>query len=172
MYVDFQELKRLTTLERVAEWLGLAPKNNRMQCPINQGDKRELVINPAKQMFYCFGCQEGGDLIKLAAHVNQVDQKRAALAIQKHFRNGYEPAKKGLPEGGLDYLEPEHERVKALGFNTDKAKELGIGLAPRGTMRNHVLIPIRDDKGKLQGYIGIPEGSTMKLPKDFMPPPS
>lgn len=166
-YVDFQEVKRATTLQLVAEWLGLQPRNNRCQCPINQGDKRELVINTEKQLFYCFGCKVGGDLIKLASHINGVDQKLAAIAIQKHF-TGYEPAKKGLPEGGLDYLLYEHEAVQNLGIAPERALQLGIGYANRGTMNKRILFPVRDTSGKLLGYLGVSPGADIKLPKNLV----
>jgi DNA primase len=157
MFVDFKEVKRATTLELVAEWLGLQPRNNRSQCPINQGDKRELVINAAKQIWYCFGCKKGGDLIELASHVNATDQRTAALAIQKHF-TGYEPAKRGLTTEAVDKingeLEYEHEAVQALGLTVERAKELGIGWRKKGTKANMVLIPIRNAKGEMIDYAG------------------
>ena len=171
MYVDFQELKRVTTLERVADWLGLQPRNNRMQCPINQGDKRELVIDPAKQLWYCFGSREGGDLIKLAAHVNKIDQKDAALAIQKHF-TGYEPVKKGLTEDAftkiMGELEFEHEEVQAAGLSPEKARELGIGWRKRGTKPNMVLIPIRNPRGKILDFAGYSKATGLVFSKHMM----
>jgi DNA primase len=168
MYIDFQEVKRATTLELVAEWLGLQPRNNRMQCPINQGDKRELVITPSKGLWYCFGCKTGGDLIKLAAHVNATDQKQAALAIQKHF-TGYEPAKKGLTDEAftkiMSELEFEHEEVQAVGLSPDKAKELGIGWRKRGTKPDMVLIPIRSPEGQILDFAGYSKAKGLVFSK-------
>lgn len=152
MYVSFDEVKQLTTLQVVAEWLGLKPVSNRMQCPVNQGEKRELVITPSKGLFYCFGCKEGGDLIKLVSHVNQIPQKHAALAIQKQF-HGYEPAKKGLPPDGLQDLQYQHEWVQELGFSPERAQELGIGYRKGGILPKMLLFPIRDPAGRLLGYM-------------------
>lgn len=167
-FVPFDKVKQLATITQVGDWLGLNFVKHRAQCPINQGDKRELVITPEKNLFYCFGCKQGGDMIQLAAHVMQKSQKDAALDLQEKF-HGYTPDKRGLPEGGLDYLESEHDEVVKLGFKTEAAKELGIGFAPKGTMRNHILIPLRDTKGKLIGYFGISPGTPIKLPKYLMP---
>ena len=169
MYIDFQEVKRLATLQQVAAWLGLDLKNNRCACPINIGDKREMVFTIEKQMFNCFGCRVGGDIIELVAHVQKLDKKSAARAIEKQFR-GYEPAKKGLPDGGLEYLDPDHEAVKALGLSPDAARRIGAGFAPRGTMIKRVLIPIREPTGKLIGYFGVnlDLDPPIKFPSDLM----
>jgi hypothetical protein len=70
----------------------------------------------------------------------------------------------GVGLSPLSYLEPEHDAVVAIGFDTDVAASLGIGYAPRGIMRGTVAVPIRDVHGVLKGYIGI-EGAT--LPADF-----
>ena len=165
-YVDFKEVRELASIDQVACWLHLDLKNNRTQCPKNEGDKRELVITPEKGLFHCFGCKHGGDSIELTAHVLQISQKEAALQMQKHF-HGYEPAKKGLPPDGIEYIDTQHDAVKELGFDPLLAAELGLGFAPKGTMRNHVLVPCRDEKGRLRGYIGIRPGTQIKLPKDF-----
>ena len=55
----------------------------------------------------------------------------------------------------LDYLEPLHPSVSALGFTEEVAKAVGIGYAPKGTMKGRCLIPLRTEEGKLVGYIGF-----------------
>jgi hypothetical protein len=44
-YVPFKEVKEFADILTVANWLGLELKNNPTQCPHNEGDERELVIN-------------------------------------------------------------------------------------------------------------------------------
>jgi DNA primase len=169
MFLDFKAIKRLASLEQVAAWLfGNDIKNARVMCPVNEGDKRELVLTYDKGLWHCFGCKKGGDQIELVAHVCQIPQKEAAQHIQTKF-HGYTPVKKGLPEDGLDYLEAEHIDVQALGLSPETAKELGIGYAPRGTMIKRVLFPLRDKQGKLLGYIGFNATMTpiLKLPSNL-----
>ena len=173
-FFDFQAIKRLASLEQIAIWLGLDVKNGRCQCPRNEGDKRELVLTYDKGIWHCFGCKKkypnernGGDQIELVAHCLEVSQQEAAKHIQTRF-HGYTPAQKGLPEGGLDYLVFEHDAVQALGLAPEKAEELGIGYAPRGTMIKRVLFPFRDRSGKLLGYLGISPGADVKLPKSLL----
>src|SRR5436190_1484721 len=174
MFLDFQKIKQLASLEMVAGWLGLEIKNNRCQCPVNEGDNRELVLTFDKGLWTCFGCKkkyggkQGGDQIALVSHVLQVDQKEAAKHIQTKF-HGYTPDKRGLPPEGLEYLQYEHEHVQALGITPQKAEELGIGWAPRGILLKRVLFPFRDKTGKLLGYIGFnPElDPVIKLPSSL-----
>lgn len=167
-YVDFKEVRELASIDQVATWLHLDLKNNRTQCPKNEGDKRELVITPEKGLFHCFGCKHGGDSIELTAHVLQISQKEAALEMQKHF-HGYEPVQKGLPKDGLDYLESAHPLRAVLGVSKEVADAIGAGFAPRGTMRGYYLFPLRRPDGALLGYIGCNPQLTppFKLPKDL-----
>lgn len=168
MFIDFKAIKQLASLQQVAAWLfGGEIKNNRVQCPVNEGDKRELVLTYDKGLWHCFGCKKGGDMIELVAHVCQVSQKQAAQHIQTRF-HGYTPDKRGLPESGLDYLEYEHDHVQALGISQKAAEEFGIGYAPRGTMAKRVLFPLRDKSGKLLGYLGYAQDGSVKLPKALL----
>ena len=174
-YVDFAAIKRLCTLEQVATWLGLNIKNNRCQCPVAEGDGRELVLSYDRGSWTFFGCKKkypkkqrnSGDAIQLVAHCLEVSEQKAAQHIQTRF-HGYTPAQKGLPEGGLDYLEAEHADVQSLGISAEQASELGIGFAPRGTMSKRVLFPLRDQKGKLLACIGYARDGTIKLPKSLL----
>ena len=171
-YVSFDEVKRVTTIERVASWLGLS--GTRMMCPVNQGDKRELAIFPKTQSFCCFGCRKkgkqpsdySGDLIQLAVHIKGTPPKHEALTIMKEM-HGYEPAKRGLPDEGVDKLEYEHERVQKLGISPERAQEYGIAYRDKGTTRKALLIAMRDTKGKLHGYLIQNEDGTLRLPKNM-----
>src|SRR5258708_4961868 len=82
-YVDFSELKQRFTIEKVAELLDLQIKQSgqalRGPCPTcKSGGDRAIVITPAKGVFFCFASREGGDLIKLAAHIRNCEVKDAA----------------------------------------------------------------------------------------------
>jgi len=172
-YVDFAHVRSHVQIEQVVAWLGLELKKEgdqlRGPCPRHDGGKRALVITPAKQLWYCFApeCQSGGDCIELVAKVRQISQRDAALALQAHFL--HPQGKTGSadnPFKGLDYLQPDHDLVQALGISKEDAAALGIGYATRGTMVRRVLFPLRDHRGKLVGYIGInPElDPPVKLP--------
>lgn len=175
-FIDFKALKALCSLEQVAYWLGLELKNDRCQCPVNMGDKRELVLTFDKGIWFCFGCKKkypnrknGGDSIALVQHVLDYPEDndgyiKAAEHMQTKF-HGYTPDKRGLPENGFEDMEYKHERIQALGLSPEKAEELGIGYRNRGTTKKAVLFPLRDKSGKLLGYVIHTEDGAIKLPK-------
>ena len=68
----------------------------------------------------------------------------------------------------LDYLLPEHEAVQDLGISADVALGLGVGYAKKGVLRGTIAWPVRDDDGKLRGYIGVPKGTKLKIPKSLL----
>lgn len=155
---DYASIKRTTSFQSVIQWLGLTRRSEtRFDCPISAEGKRAIAINPDWKnkdgtfgRFTCFACEVHGDMIALSAHILKTTDKKAAQEIEKQLI-GYEPAKRGLPDDGLD-LTYEHARVQALGLSPERAKELGVGYRNRGVTKNAVLIPIRDNKGKLLGY--------------------
>lgn len=167
-FVSFEELKRATTIEHVARWLGLDLKEQHNQlrgpCPRN-GGSRCLVITPAIQSFYCHSpkCGCGGDMIALISHIQGIEVREAALLLKNHIW----PKTEGLKE--LDYLIAQYERVQALGLPAHVASALGAGYAGRGIMAGRVALPLRLSSGKLIGYVGVgldlePE---IKFPKNW-----
>ena len=137
-------------------------------CPSGEGGERALVITPAKGVCYSFACEKGGDVLALVQLINDCSAKEAAqflsgsVPLEKTARSS--PEKGSEARGGfapLPYLEADHPAVEAIGFEPEDAQHLGIGYAPRGTMRGTVAIPMRTQEGILAGYIGITEA---KLP--------
>lgn len=186
-FIDFVALKERVSIEDAAALLGLRLTKSgaqlRAPCPIcKSGGERALAITPAKNLFYCFAAQAGGDQIQLVAHVRACKLTEAA-----EFLGGTSTVKSTststvptvskeratsppAPQTGmspLDYLDAEHPAVEAAGFNSTEAAQLGIGYAPKGLMRGTVAVPIRDEHGTLLGYIGIIEARLP--PKGLLP---
>ena len=182
-FLDFEEIKRSTTFEKVASLLELHVKQHGNQwrgpCPAcKQGGDRALVITEGKG-FFCFAQKAGGDVIALVAHIRGCSVKDAAqfLAGGNCTSTGTTSTspRQTVPESAtakegtktfapLTYLEPAHLAVESIGFDTEFATKHGIGYAGKGILRGTVAIPFRDDLGNLLGYIGITEA---KLPADF-----
>ncbi len=174
MFLDFDAIKRETTFGQVVAMLGLEMKKQGNQwrgaCPAcRKGGDRALVVTEGKG-FFCFGAHKGGDQIALVAHIRNCSVKDAAKEIKRHSGTSSETVPRDEEEGKnlspLGYLEFDHDAVIALGFNPEVAKRLGIGYAGKGLMRGTVAVPVRDEHGAIQGYIGL-EGS-VRLPPDFM----
>jgi hypothetical protein len=170
--LDFAELKQRVSIEQVASWIGarLKPHGPQLRgpCPIcKAGGDRAFVITPAKGCYYCFGdCKKGGDAIQLVANAKDLSVKDAAEAIAQHFGLApkatvpdHSPQPQAAQEKGvlkpLDYLQPDHETVHALGLSQETAASFGLGYAAKGILRGRVGVPIRDGAGVLLAYCGI-----------------
>lgn len=172
MYIDFAQVKSDHPIEEVADRLGLVLKKEggqlRGECPVAESDNpRALSITPSKGKFFCFSCQTGGDVISLVQHIKGIGAKEAAEWITGPVPEENKTPERPKPSEGfqpLDYLQPEHDAVEALGISPLDAGEIGIGYAPRGYHRGLVAIPIRLEDGRLVGYVGVSE---CKVPKDW-----
>ena len=182
--LDFAELKQRVSIEQVATWIGAQLKPHGAQfrgpCPIcKAGGDRAFVVTPAKGCYYCFGeCRKGGDIIALVANARHLAPKEAAETIARQFggdRAGTVPDRSPQPppqEKGalkpLDYLQSDHEAVRALGLSEETAQAFGLGYAPRGILRGRVAVPIRDRAGVLLAYCGI-AASNEQSPRFLFP---
>jgi|SRR5579871_1468223 len=183
-YLDFAAIKEAVSIEEAVRRLNLrtrkAGNQFRAPCPAcKQGGDRALAITPAKSLFYCFAGSTGGDQIALVAHIMGKSVKEAAewlagtrfpsekgdvssnSTVRKDHATG-SPSPEGFPE--LEYLEPAHEAVEALGLPVEVAQALGAGYAPKGVLRGTVAIPLRLPSGVLIGYAGATE---LKLPSRY-----
>lgn len=171
---DFQELRQKVPIERVAEWLGinLGPKL-RGECPLCQ-DKRSFTITPSKGLWGCFKCGKKGSILDLVMEMRQVKLIEAGQLIEEQFLGkGQSRRDSTVPVRTDDErlakvrerLDPEHPAVDAVGFSTEFATAHGIGFSSSGAGKGYVLIPFRDDTGRLLGYIGAQD--ELWLPKDF-----
>ena len=70
--------------------------------------------------------------------------------------------------GSGDYLEWSHPALRALGLDADSAQVLGVGHAPKGSMRNRILFPLYRN-GELVGYAGVDaeQITAVKLPSNL-----
>lgn len=167
-FVDFAEVKANNPIKDVADRLGLELKKSgnqlRGQCPSGEGGERAFVITPSKGVWYSFALERGGDVLALVELVNGCSTKEAAQFLsetvpleKREKRQSSQGEERGFRP--LDYLDPDHAAVEALGIEADAAQQLGVGYAPRGILRGKVAIPIRTEDGTLAGYIGIIEAT-------------
>ncbi len=77
-----KEVKERVDIVKVAEYYGL--KLNRAYkciCPFHKERSASFSISPQKQIFHCFGCDAGGDVITLVAKLLNVNSLEAAKSI-------------------------------------------------------------------------------------------
>lgn len=174
---DFKELREKVSVTQVAEWLGVHPGPKlRGRCPFCEDD-RSFTITPAKGLWGCFKCGKKGSILDLVMHVRSVKLVEAAKLIEEQFLGTVQSRNSTVPRTNderadrlakvAETLDPEHPAVDAVGFDTEFAKTHGIGFRPKGQGQGYVLIPFRDETGRLLGYIGTQE--ELWLPKDFQP---
>ena len=195
-YVDFAELKKQVSIDRIFGLLNLKLRQHgdqwRGACPIcNQGGDRALVVTVGKGCFYCFSHGKGGDMIALVAEARGVAPKEAARLIAEHtgtVRDTIPPSPQrtdgshastapGQPSSPpafkpLDYLVPDHEALAGLGITPETFKAFGAGYAPKGILRGRLALPIHDRAGVLLAYCGRTvkdESPTLIFPNGFDP---
>lgn len=190
-FVDFSALKAIVSIEQVVDILGLEmkPTGNQLRssCPAcKTTGGRELVVTPSKGAFFCFKDGKGGDLIALAAHIEGISVKEAAVYIHDQLGNDTstrrtststspQESRQAEPDDKLEKvaarLLPEHEDVQALGLSPEVAESLGIGYDGRGLLRGRVVFPLYKN-GELAGFMGFSEGMkpVIKFPDNIAKP--
>ena len=81
----FSEIKRKIDIKSVAERYGLVFKKDFCHCPFHAEDSASFSINEKEQYFYCFGCQTGGDVIKLTELLFNISAIEAAKKLNDDF---------------------------------------------------------------------------------------
>ena len=111
--LDLDTLKKRVDLAQVMRDHGLSlrkvGKNLVVRCPWHDDHEASLVVNPDKQLFNCFGCEAGGDVLNfLQLHLG-VEFPQAVERLRELA--GTEPAEDRHPEKP----ETTHKRNEILG---------------------------------------------------------
>ncbi|MBE3001633.1 DNA primase [Nocardiopsis sp. HNM0947] len=127
-------------------------------CPFHDEKSPSFNVTPSKNLFYCFGCQEGGDVIRFVQQIDSLSFTEAveSLARQSGIQLRYESgegrstrrdenkrqrlleAHKAAAEFYAQHLFRSAEGVVARRFLDDRgfvgahAERFGLGYAPRG----------------------------------------
>lgn len=88
-YIDYAAVikSKVSVPSVVSRYLpSVKPLHNRIPCPIHNGTDRNLLIH--QDHFYCFVCNEGGDVIRLVRHIFGCDFKTALERLNADFNVG------------------------------------------------------------------------------------
>ena len=80
-----QEVKQRVDIVRVAEYFGIKKKQC---CPFHKEKTPSFSISQSKQIFKCFGCDEGGDCITLVSKLLNLNAYESAKQINTIFNLG------------------------------------------------------------------------------------
>ena len=121
---------RIDIHDLIAEYVDLkrAGQNYKGLCPFHSEKTPSFMVNPAKQIFHCFGCNKGGDIFSFIMNYENMPFNealsflagKAGVQIEASHGSG---ANKGLKEN----LFAIHE--EALKFYRENLKEAGHALS-------------------------------------------
>jgi len=180
-WVNFKDIKEKVSIEDLLSHYnlleGLRRKGNELigYCPIhdkNHYNKNSFSVNTEKNIWHCFSCDAGGNILDFVAFMENVDIRQAALLIKKWFRidsQKDEKMAKKEREGKkeevneemnkpltfkLKNLDYDHPYLKERGIKKETIKEFGLGYCKRGILKGRIAIPIHNEKGELVAYAG------------------
>ena len=88
-----EAIKTNHKLEDIAKKLNAVVKEGsyyKMNCPLNENEpnrvldtKRSLVINPLKEIFYCFECHSSGDIVSFVSKFYKKSPLEACEMLEK-----------------------------------------------------------------------------------------
>ena len=92
---DVMSIRRSNPIEEVAARFGvdLRSAGRRLvgSCPFHRDGRPSLVVYPANQSYFCFGCGAGGDVIDFVARLHGVGFKEAAAMLAGPAQTGARP---------------------------------------------------------------------------------
>ena len=89
-----REVKTRADIVKVAELYGIElNKTYKCKCPFHEEKTASFSISPSKQIWKCFGCGKGGDVISLVAELLNINSLEAAKSINKKLGLGLETGK-------------------------------------------------------------------------------
>jgi DNA primase len=83
---DFERVKqRLSVVDVLSRYINLKPngQNYKAVCPFHNEKSASLIVSPAKEIWHCFGCGEGGDIFKFVTSFENVEKKDALRILAK-----------------------------------------------------------------------------------------
>ena len=85
----FEEIKNKLDIIEVAEFYGLQlDKHSKCCCPFHTEKTASFSVSKQKQMFYCFGCGVGGDVISLTEKLFNLSPIQTAERLNSDFNLG------------------------------------------------------------------------------------
>jgi DNA primase len=110
-------------------------------CPLHEDTRPSFYVNPRKNLFYCHGCGQGGDLIRFVQLSQHLSFRQSLAYLQEelapraqlleHTAGFYQMELHRYPEG-IQYLAQRGVHDAAL------IEQLGLGYARGGNLRPHL----------------------------------
>ena len=180
-WVDFAAVKAAVGVRELLARHGLEIPGHRLKwrgrCPVHGGPgDQSFHVHLGRNLFHCFACGAGGDVLDLAAALEGVPLRQAALLLRDRFSapglsrppgaTGEKPVTKKIRVDPVDPTNPPlgfqltglragHPYVASRRIRPETADTFGIGYYPGpGLMGGRMAIPIHDHLGRLVAYAG------------------
>lgn len=134
----FEQIKdKISLVDYVSKFVKLKVSFNKYLglCPFHLEKSPSFHVDPAKNLFYCFGCSSGGDIFDFDMKINNRDKKESLKALADLAHIELSVAKKNeltlLNEFFVSNLDNNHLKyLEERGLNNESIKKFEIGYAP------------------------------------------
>lgn len=181
---DLDEIRnRANIVEVVSEYVTLrkAGRNFVGLCPFHREKTPSFSVNPDKQIFYCFGCGEGGDVFSFLMKINNTSFPEAlkllagklGIALAHHRAPAEDSSPKNkvfkINAAACEYFSRclsantgagARDYLKKRGIGEEIIKEFRLGYAPDG-WRN-----LRGELEKIQAPLKLAEQAGLLVAKE------
>src|SRR5271169_1224886 len=113
-------------------------------CPLHPETRPSFYVNARKNLFYCHGCGQGGDLIRFVELSRHLSFRESLAHLQQQSALPTDPAAV-LEQAATFYQQQLHRYPEARRYLEQRGlrdpaliKELRIGYAPGGSLRRHL----------------------------------
>jgi DNA primase len=113
-------------------------------CPLHQETRPSFYVNARKNLFYCHGCGQGGDLLRFVQLSRHLSFRQSLVYLEQQSAPPTAPADV-LEQAAAFYQQQLHRYPEALHYLQKRGlhdpitiKELRIGYAPGGNLRRHL----------------------------------
>ena len=146
---DVERLKRRTPLLeylRQHNWAGRPAGRFEYVglCPLHKESQPSFYVNARKDVFYCHGCGQGGDLIRFVQLSRGLSFRQSLASLDPEIAPQADSSAV-LEEAAAFYLQQLDHSRDAMRYLQRRGvhdlallRELGIGYAPGGSLRRHL----------------------------------
>jgi DNA primase catalytic core len=113
-------------------------------CPLHQETRPSFYVNARKNLFYCHGCGQGGDLLRFVQLSRQLSFPQSLAYLERYSAAPADPA--AVLEKAAAFYQQQLDRYpEALRYLQQRGlhdrstiQELRVGYAPGGSLRRHL----------------------------------
>src|ERR1700681_4469962 len=112
-------------------------------CPLHEETRPSFYVNARKNLFYCHGCERGGDLIRFVELFEHLSFRETVAYLQQDLAVAAESQL--LDKTAAFYRAQLHRHPEAAEYlrqrglcHPELIEELGLGYAPGGNLRRHL----------------------------------